>query len=138
LEDEFEEPFMNHQLTKWSFFCGALNMAFSIILGAMLAHYLESVISARQMQTFETGNRYHMIHSMAFFLLGLFQINFKINIKVLFIILWLGIILFSLNCYLYAVTEIKLFAILVPLGGMSFIFFWVFLAYKFFIIIREK
>ncbi len=129
---------MNHQLTKWSFFCGALNMAFSIILGAMLAHYLESVISARQMQTFETGNRYHMIHSMAFFLLGLFQINFKINIKVLFIILWLGIILFSLNCYLYAVTEIKLFAILVPLGGMSFIFFWVFLAYKFFIIIREK
>jgi len=122
--------FKQDQLSKWNIVCGALNMALAIMLGAMLAHYLETVISPRQMQTFETGNRYHMIHSIAFFLLGLLQIHFQLKIKSLFIILWLGISLFSVNCYLYALTGIKLFAMLVPLGGLSYIIFWLLLSWK--------
>ncbi len=36
----------------------------------------------------------------------------------------IGIILFSFSLYLYSVTSIKTFAMITPLGGVSFLIGW--------------
>jgi uncharacterized membrane protein YgdD (TMEM256/DUF423 family) len=100
----------------------------AVLLGAFGAHGLEKSLNAKSLKTFEVGVRYQFYHGLALLLVAtlhtrLVQIKPKWTYR-LFII---GILLFSFNCYLYAVTQIKVFAYIVPLGGVSFILGWLFL-----------
>ncbi|MDH4468921.1 MAG: DUF423 domain-containing protein [Bacteriovoracaceae bacterium] len=110
------------QLLTWS----ALLMALSVIMGAFGAHGLETKISPLALKTYLTGVHYHQLHAI-----GLAIIALSIREKQIYKIPWsakflmLGILLFSGNCYLYAVTGIKIFAIIVPMGGTAFILGWI-------------
>jgi uncharacterized membrane protein YgdD (TMEM256/DUF423 family) len=42
-----------------------------------------------------------------------------------------GIILFSFNCYLYGITHLKVFAMIIPLGGISFLIAWALMTFTF-------
>ena len=50
----------------------------------------------------------------------------------------LGIFLFSVHCYVYALTANKFFVAPVPVGGLSFIIAWCYLAYAFFRVVNQK
>ena len=103
-----------------------------VVLGAMGSHLFKSILSQKGMITFETGLRYQLLHGLALLFLGLLQKDFYRDhyfnkVSYLFST---GILFFSGNCYIYAFSQIKLFAHLVPIGGFMFIFGWALLFFK--------
>lgn len=110
---------------------GSLVLGLAVMVGAFGAHGLENKISEKALETYLTGVRYHFYHGFALMLVGLIKLyvkDFKAKLPSIFFLA--GILLFSCNCYLYAVLQIKVFAYIVPLGGISFIIGWFTLAYQ--------
>ena len=80
---------------------------------------------------YEKGNLYHFIHSIALIVNGILskifsQLDFMIS-GYLFL---LGIILFSFSLYALAITDIKKLGAITPLGGICFIFAWLYICFK--------
>jgi uncharacterized membrane protein YgdD (TMEM256/DUF423 family) len=96
----------------------------AVIMGAFGAHGLENKISEKAMQTYQTGVRYHFYHGLAIMLVAIIGKLLNLNLKLSKNFFITGIILFSGNCYLYAMTGIKTFAMIVPIGGVAFIIGW--------------
>ena len=113
-------------------FIGALLMAIAVSLGAIGAHALEKSLSIKQLATFKTGVNYHFLHAIGILLLGLLEKSFSRSLSREFYIFLFGIILFSVNCYIYAITGVKDFAMLIPIGGVAYIIGWVSLSLKFY------
>jgi uncharacterized membrane protein YgdD (TMEM256/DUF423 family) len=104
---------------------GIMFAAMAVIIGAFGAHGIKAQVIESMFETFETGARYHMYHALALILLGIVQhIRSELNFKLVSQLFMAGILFFSGNCYLYAVTGIKVFALLVPIGGSLFIAGW--------------
>lgn len=100
-----------------------LLLSLGVAFGAIGAHALEKTLEAKYLATFETGVRYMIYHALG--LLALSSITrFKELKKCRFLIL-LGVVFFSGNCLLYVFTKMKIFALLVPVGGFSFIIGWI-------------
>jgi len=96
---------------------GALGVAF----GAFGTHGLKAILSPELLETYKTGILYHLIHSIVLLTLSL---NAKYNLKLSFYFILVGIILFSFSLYLYAISGLKIFAMVTPIGGISLIFGW--------------
>jgi len=101
----------------------------SVVLGAFSAHGLESVLTDRRMENFQTAVQYQLVHTLA--LLGIVCIEdqllrpgYKTCVAVFFL---LGIMLFSGSLYLLAITGILALAIITPFGGSAFIIGWIML-----------
>lgn len=115
-----------HPLAKRSLILGTMLLGLAVLIGAFGAHGLKSLVTPERLVTFETGVRYHFYHAFAVVILGLVQQIFQ-SMK-LSASLWafvVGIFLFSFNCYLYTLTGLKVFAMIVPVGGVLFIAGWV-------------
>jgi uncharacterized membrane protein YgdD (TMEM256/DUF423 family) len=107
---------------------GLLSMAFCVGMGAIGAHILKKSLTPQSLEIFQTGVRYQTIHSLSLIILYFFPREIKTKwSSVLFL---LGIILFCHGCYLYAITSIKMFVHIVPLGGLSFIIGWLILFFN--------
>ncbi|NVJ60602.1 MAG: DUF423 domain-containing protein [Gammaproteobacteria bacterium] len=104
--------------------------AIAVLLGAFGAHGLESRLSPSSLKTWATAVDYQFIHVLVLLILGFIRPNLKqakwIDYAALFI--FLGIVLFSGSLYLLALTQIKLFAYLTPVGGLCFILGWLCIA----------
>lgn len=104
---------------------GIIFAAMAVMIGAFGAHSIKTQVIESMFETFETGARYHMYHALALILLGIVQhIRAELNFKLVAQLFTAGIIFFSGNCYLYTITGIKVFAMLVPLGGSLLIAGW--------------
>lgn len=100
-------------------------LALAVLIGAFGAHGLKNMVTPERLVTFETGVRYHFYHGFALVLLGLIQLHFPLGKASLPGAAFLtGILLFSFNCYLYVLTEMKVFAMIVPVGGLCFVLGW--------------
>lgn len=110
---------------KRSLMLGTLLLALGVLIGAFGAHGLKSMVDEAKLVTFETGVRYHFYHAFGLVLFGLFQAHTKSQSKLTTLFFVLGILLFSFNCYLYAVSGIKTFAMIVPVGGLSYMAGWI-------------
>jgi uncharacterized membrane protein YgdD (TMEM256/DUF423 family) len=114
-----------HPLAKKSLVLGTAMLGFAVLIGAFGAHGLKNIVAVDKLVTFETGVRYHFYHGFGLVLLGIIQQLFsglKFNVS-----LWsflVGILLFSFNCYLYVLTDIKAFAMIIPVGGLLFVLGW--------------
>ena len=113
---------------------GIILMIISIALGAFFKHSISEVLTLKQIQSFETGIRYQMIHALALLMIG-FNSN-KINrekiISTLFII---GTSFFSFSIYLLSCQQLLGFELsflwpMTPLGGLILIFSWIFLFFS--------
>lgn len=110
--------------------CGFLGLA--VVIGAFGAHGLEKQLSEASKATFETGVSYQFYHGFGIMIAALLQGVFpKRDLKKTVLSFSLGIFFFSFNCYLYAITGIKTFALLVPIGGLAFIMGWAFMYIEF-------
>lgn len=114
---------------RTSLLAGTGLLALAVIIGAFGAHGLKSMVTPEKLVTFETGVRYHFYHAFGLVLLGLYQLHSTAKLKVAHWSFIVGILLFSFNCYFYAVSDVKVFAMIVPVGGVLFItgwavFFW--------------
>ncbi|RUO68817.1 DUF423 domain-containing protein [Idiomarina ramblicola] len=96
-----------------------------VMLGAFAAHGLKSKLSDDLLSAFETGVTYQFYHALALFALAFWL---KQSYSVWFVAsgyLWLaGVILFSGSLYALALTGIKWFGPITPIGGLLFIVGW--------------
>ena len=104
---------------------GAIAMVFGVALGAFGAHGLKARLMPDLLAIYETGVRYHLVHGLAVFvaawLAGEDETRSARLAGVLFII---GILLFSGSLYLLALTGIRSFGAITPLGGIAWITAW--------------
>lgn len=120
-----------HPLAKKTLVLGSVMLALAVLIGAFGAHGLQKIVTIDKLVTFETGVRYHFYHGFGILLVGILQQvfqNAKLQVPVgAFLV---GTLLFSFNCYLYVLTDIKTFAMIVPVGGTLFVLGWIVLAVK--------
>jgi uncharacterized membrane protein YgdD (TMEM256/DUF423 family) len=104
----------------------------AVLFGAFGAHGLSDKLSLKLLTTYKTGITYQFYHGFALMIILTIKLIIpKLNIKHTVNLFLLGIVLFSFNCYLYALTSQKVFAIIVPFGGMSFLLGWLILIINF-------
>ena len=108
----------------------AFLLGLAVIFGAFGAHGLESKLSAQALDTYHTGVTYHYYHAFGLLLLGLWEKLFQSQVFLAKCLFLVGILLFSFNCYIYALTSIKVFAMIIPLGGLCFVAGWLVFSIK--------
>jgi len=110
---------------------GAVVMALGVLLGAFGAHGLKNVLSDPMKAVYETGVRYHLIHGLALFVVAWLASRSPstlVNASGWFFLA--GIFLFSGSLYLLALSGVKAWGAVTPVGGLAFIAGWLSLAFK--------
>ena len=99
----------------------------AVAIGAFGAHGLREKLTPDMLEIYKTGVLYQLIHSVVLLVLSLN--NFiKGYLPSLFFLL--GIILFSISLYIYSTSGIKIFAMVTPFGGVSFLIGWLLIVYE--------
>lgn len=121
---------MNYSLFR----AGALLMALAVVLGALGAHALERVLSSDILESFETGVRYHIYHSLALLILSAIYQKLPKQITSWAVrTIIAGMICFSGSIYIFAfghIFDVRLAGYLwwvTPLGGLLLIAGWLIL-----------
>lgn len=99
-------------------------------LGAFGAHALKRTLTPDLLAVFETGVRYQMYH--AFALVAVAWAEGRWRARVFRFAGWLfvaGILVFSGSLYALAITGVKSFGAVTPLGGLAFLAGWAALAW---------
>ena len=120
---------MNKNFLKIAAFTGAI----SVMLGAFAAHSLKTLLSADNLQVFETAVRYQFYHVFAVLAAGILYKDFPGKL-----IAWAGnlfvggMILFSGSLYLlcyakHTAMPLSWLGAITPFGGAAFIAGWVML-----------
>ncbi|AFH48062.1 Putative membrane protein [Ignavibacterium album JCM 16511] len=93
----------------------------AVAIGAFGAHGLKEKLNAEMLEVYKTGVLYHLVHTVV-----LLAISLSDRIKSLLpsIFFLAGIILFSFSLYIYSTSGIRFFAMITPLGGVSFLIGW--------------
>ncbi|MBY0518191.1 MAG: DUF423 domain-containing protein [Bacteriovoracaceae bacterium] len=99
-------------------------MFLGVLLGAFGAHGLKKMVEPNLLETWETGARYLLLHALALFGLGLTIQACKIKLTWVTRLITLGTIIFSFDCFLYVLSGVKFFAIIVPVGGTLLLVGW--------------
>jgi uncharacterized membrane protein YgdD (TMEM256/DUF423 family) len=104
----------------------AINGFLVVAFGAFGAHGLEGIISESSIETWNTAVLYQMLHVVALILSAwlcyLFPASRSFSRSGY--VFQTGIVLFSGSLYLLALTGIRLFAFITPLGGIAFLLGW--------------
>ncbi len=109
---------------------GVINGFLAVALGAFGAHGLEGKISEKALATWEKAVNYQMFHTMALLIVGVLMGRMTGgNVATSGWFFFVGILLFSGSLYAYSISGIKTFAMITPLGGVSFLIGWVILGY---------
>lgn len=107
-------------------FTGAVFGFLGVALGAFGAHGLENVLSSENMSRWNTAVLYNLIHAVAIVSAGLKAEKFALPC----LFFSIGILLFSFSLYVYSLTSVKIFAMITPFGGLSFLAGWIMLMIK--------
>ncbi len=120
---------MDNKASRWLLLFAALSGAVTVSLGAFAAHGLKAHLPPYLLGVFETGVQYQAWHTLAIFgcaILARILPSKGVSYAALFFVA--GIILFSGSLYALALTGIKWFGPITPMGGVCFIIGWVALA----------
>lgn len=103
----------------------AFSAMLSVILGAFAAHGLKSKLTEPLLAAFQTGVQYQMYHSLAVILVVVLYRQMPQPLLIVSAGFMLaGILFFSGSLYLLALTQMKWFGPITPLGGLCFIIGW--------------
>ncbi|MFM7902373.1 MAG: DUF423 domain-containing protein [Bacteroidota bacterium] len=127
---------MISNLFKIAGFSGAI----AVVLGALGAHALKEVLSPELLASFETGVRYHLIHSLLLLVLATMVKSETYNTKRLVLaskLLVVGMVFFSGSIYLLSTRHLmgadflKVLGPITPVGGILLISAWFMIAISF-------
>ena len=105
----------------------AINMAIAVALGAFGAHGLKSMVSPQQLEWWHTATLYLFVHALGLLLLGLL-IRLKYATQTSAWLLQIGIIIFAGSLYAMTLGAPLWFGAITPIGGISMIAGWLWLA----------
>ena len=119
-------------MNTFALLTGSLFGFLAVLFGAFGAHYLKKKLSKAQLQSFETGVKYQMYHSIVLLLLG-FQTSFK-NLNLTIYFFSIGVFLFSFSIYGLVISDyrnkkLKFLGPITPLGGLFLLLGWGSLVY---------
>lgn len=127
---------MKHTLQSTVFKTGCVFAAVAVTLGAFGAHYLKERLELRQIESFETGVRYQLIHALTLMLLAACAPFIPQNsLKRIFGLFITGIVLFSGSVFLlstrglWTLNAMSWLGPVTPLGGICLISAWVWLVF---------
>lgn len=107
-------------------FMGSLLSGLSVAIGAFGAHGLRKILEAsNRMDTFETGVKYQMYHSIGLLFLGLLMYKMEsplLNYAGYAMIT--GIFIFSGSLYILCLTGVTKWGAVTPIGGLFFLIAW--------------
>ena len=108
---------------------GGIFAFLAVALGAFGAHLLRDQLGAALSQAFETGVRYQMFHALGLIAIGVIvdrvpQSGSK-ALGVAGVLFVAGILLFSGSLYAMALTGVRGFGAITPLGGLAFLAGWI-------------
>lgn len=120
---------MNQKLTLLT---GAILGTLGVALGAFGAHALKNLLTQNgRVETYELAVRYQFYHTFAILFVGLMMEKFShASMQWSSLLILIGILLFSGSLYAYALTNIKGFAMVTPIGGLFLLAGWVMLVYS--------
>ena len=108
---------------------GTLSALVSVAAGAFGAHALRARLTPEHLAVFETAARYQMYHALA-----MLAVAWAVTRRPGPLPVWAGwlfvagTVLFSGSLYLLALTGIRWFGAITPLGGVAFLAGWLCLA----------
>ena len=109
---------------------GSLVALLGVAAGAFGAHGLKSRLTPELLAVFETGVRYQLVHALALLAVAWVCSRWPGRAAsaagLLFLI---GIVVFSGSLYLLALTGVRSFGAVTPLGGVAFLAGWACLAW---------
>ncbi|MGC1309274.1 MAG: DUF423 domain-containing protein [Phormidesmis sp.] len=117
-------------MARLFFAIASLLGALSVAGGAFGAHALKGQLSETALNSFETGIRYQMYHTLALLVVALL-IKQTAGVSLLSAAGWCfiaGVVLFSGSLYGLSLAGIKALGPVTPLGGVAFIAGWICLA----------
>jgi uncharacterized membrane protein YgdD (TMEM256/DUF423 family) len=116
---------------------GFLLAAIGVILGAFGSHVLKELMGEAELNTFDIGVRYQMIHAIAIIVLSLNYRKFdETKLQLALGLFFAGILIFSGSLYLLATMSIwgndsfRVIGAITPLGGVALISAWLILFFK--------
>jgi uncharacterized membrane protein YgdD (TMEM256/DUF423 family) len=110
---------------KWVSLGGVFAFA-AVALGAFGAHGLETRLTPHLLEVFKTGAYYQMIHALALLYTGgrIERRPHDRRLGAACLLLAAGIVLFSGSLYVLALTGVRQWGIVTPLGGICFLTAW--------------
>jgi uncharacterized membrane protein YgdD (TMEM256/DUF423 family) len=111
-------------------FFGSVAGFVAVAFGAFGAHALRNKLSADMLAVFETGVRYQMFHALALLITAIAVARFDGWVaRAAGWCFLAGIVLFSGSLYALALTGVRSFGAITPLGGVAFLAGWGLLVY---------
>ncbi len=108
----------------------ALSGFLTVALGAFGAHALRETLDAYGTDIWNKAVLYQMFHTVALLTLWPIAAQKNINLTPAAWAFVAGIVLFSGSLYILAVSGVKILGAVTPLGGLSFLFGWGWLAWQ--------
>ncbi|MEA1064136.1 DUF423 domain-containing protein [Apirhabdus apintestini] len=114
--------------SRFMFIFAAVSGFIYVALGAFGAHVLSKSLGIIEMGWIHTGLEYQAFHTLAIFGLALaMQRRTSIWFYWSSVFLALGTLLFSGSLYCLALSHLKMWAFVTPVGGVSFLTGWLFM-----------
>ena len=112
-------------MNKTALLLGVAFCGLSVVLGAFGAHGLKDKLSDYSISVFNKGVMYQFFHGIGIILTVILDYNLKtLSFDTSIWLFTFGIILFSGSLYILAITEVKWFGMITPIGGIMFILGW--------------
>ena len=111
------------------FAAGAVLSGLGVLVGAFGAHGLRDRVTADMLAVFETGVRYHLIHGLA--VIAVAWAASRWPSAWIGAAGWLfaaGIVVFSGSLYILAISGVRWWGAVTPIGGVCFLAGWAALA----------
>lgn len=103
----------------------------AVAIGAFGAHALKNIVVGKYLITFKTGSNYHFYHALALFMIAILNDKYQNSFKTSYTLILTGLIIFSFNCYLYSILQLKVLGMIIPIGGVIMLLGWLSLIIKF-------
>jgi len=112
---------------------GAILLGSAVALGAFGAHGLRGRLDAYSMGIYERAVFYQFIHALGILVVPLFTRAGALSESAVGWVCGLllaGILIFSGSLYFLALSGVRMFGAITPIGGLSFITAWFLLAFR--------
>lgn len=121
------------KMVKFWLISASISGFLSVTLGAIGAHALKNVLDQYGKSIYEKAVLYQVFHTLALLAVGILQhLSKNASFSVAGWGFWVGILLFSGSLYLLAITGLKWLGVITPIGGLAFLFGWLWLIWAIF------